>query len=168
MLIRSPRRWEIAENQVTSEDHWLDRRRLVKAIAAGPLLAASLEGNGQEQDPPGLPRLQEATPADPARLRGKLRPIPGLGVPRPGRRVQVRPGEMPGREDPQGEGTGREGRGPQMAGGRRDLHTGPRRSDRRNTPHHPHRGHLGNHIRNRGNQRRRGRVDPSTMRRTRR
>ncbi len=40
MLIKSPRRWEIAENQVTSEDHWLDRRRLVKAIAAGPVLAA--------------------------------------------------------------------------------------------------------------------------------
>ncbi len=42
MLTRIPRRWEIPENQATSQAHWLDRRRLVKALAAGPVLAAGL------------------------------------------------------------------------------------------------------------------------------
>lgn len=41
MLIRTRRGWEIPESQATPEDVFLRRREIVKAIAAGPILAAA-------------------------------------------------------------------------------------------------------------------------------
>ena len=41
MLVRSKRGWEIPERDATAEHVFNDRRRLVKAIAAGPILAAA-------------------------------------------------------------------------------------------------------------------------------
>ena len=42
MLIRVKRGWELPETAATSETAFRDRRRLVKAIAAGPMIAAGL------------------------------------------------------------------------------------------------------------------------------
>ena len=42
MLIRTPRSWEIPERRATPESCWLNRRNLVKSLAAGPILAAGL------------------------------------------------------------------------------------------------------------------------------
>jgi sulfoxide reductase catalytic subunit YedY len=60
MLIRSPRGWEIPERDATPESVFNDRRRLAKAIAAGPILlgaapALSLVGG-----------VAEAAEADPS------------------------------------------------------------------------------------------------------
>jgi sulfoxide reductase catalytic subunit YedY len=61
MLVRSKRGWEIPERDATAEHAFNDRRRLVKAIAAGPILAAAspLLGLG------GAARAADA-PADPS------------------------------------------------------------------------------------------------------
>src|SRR5262245_48865832 len=40
MLIRSKRGWELPESAVTDETVFRDRRRLLKGLAAGPILAA--------------------------------------------------------------------------------------------------------------------------------
>ena len=40
MLTRVKRGWEIPESQATPESVFRDRRNLIKAIAAGPILAA--------------------------------------------------------------------------------------------------------------------------------
>jgi sulfoxide reductase catalytic subunit YedY len=42
MLIRSRRGWEIPEREATPEGVWQDRRRLVQAMAAGPILLPSV------------------------------------------------------------------------------------------------------------------------------
>src|SRR5690242_5508408 len=42
MLIRKKRGWELPESAATDEAVFWDRRRLAKAIAAGPILAAGL------------------------------------------------------------------------------------------------------------------------------
>ena len=42
MLIKRRRGWEIPESQATPEHLFLDRRRIVKAFAAGPILLAGL------------------------------------------------------------------------------------------------------------------------------
>src|SRR5204862_241437 len=42
MLIRKRRGWELPERVATSEAVFHDRRRLLKALAAGPILAAGL------------------------------------------------------------------------------------------------------------------------------
>src|SRR4051812_13319431 len=60
MLIRVRRGWELPESAATDEAVFRDRRRLLKGIAAGPILAASL---------PGLPVMGEsawAADADPS------------------------------------------------------------------------------------------------------
>ncbi|MPY70753.1 MAG: protein-methionine-sulfoxide reductase catalytic subunit MsrP [Alphaproteobacteria bacterium] len=44
MLIRSRRSWEMAERDATPEPVYRDRRRLVQAMAAGPILLPSLAG----------------------------------------------------------------------------------------------------------------------------
>ena len=41
MLIKSKRGWELPESAATPEDKFANRRNLVKALAAGPLLAAA-------------------------------------------------------------------------------------------------------------------------------
>ena len=41
MIVRSKRSWELPERQATPEDRFRQRRQLVKALAAGPILAAS-------------------------------------------------------------------------------------------------------------------------------
>ena len=41
MLVRSRRGWELAESRATPEDRFRQRRELVKALAAGPILAVS-------------------------------------------------------------------------------------------------------------------------------
>jgi len=41
MSTRTKRGWELPESAATPEDKFLRRRDLVKALAAGPLLAAS-------------------------------------------------------------------------------------------------------------------------------
>ena len=57
MLIRTKRRWEIAERLATSESLYVNRRRLLQGLAAGPILAAAataLGGRrafGEEADP---------------------------------------------------------------------------------------------------------------------
>ncbi|MGH7039203.1 MAG: protein-methionine-sulfoxide reductase catalytic subunit MsrP, partial [Stellaceae bacterium] len=54
MLIRRRRGWELPESAATPEAAFLDRRELVKAIAAGPILAAGLAGSARaavESDP---------------------------------------------------------------------------------------------------------------------
>ena len=43
MLIRSPRGWEMPERDATPEHVFHDRRRLAKAIAAGPILLPSAQ-----------------------------------------------------------------------------------------------------------------------------
>ncbi len=52
MLIRNKRGWEIGESAVTPEDIFVERRRLVKALAVGPILAPAasflLAGCGEE------------------------------------------------------------------------------------------------------------------------
>ncbi|MEE8248340.1 MAG: protein-methionine-sulfoxide reductase catalytic subunit MsrP, partial [Alphaproteobacteria bacterium] len=40
MLIRVKRGWELPESAATPEDAFLNRRRLLKGLAAGPILAA--------------------------------------------------------------------------------------------------------------------------------
>src|ERR1700692_4130065 len=42
MLIRKKRGWELPERAATSEAVFNDRRRLLKGLAAGPILAAGL------------------------------------------------------------------------------------------------------------------------------
>ncbi len=42
MLIKSPRGWELPERLATPESVYLNRRQLVKAIAAGPIAAAAV------------------------------------------------------------------------------------------------------------------------------
>jgi sulfoxide reductase catalytic subunit YedY len=42
MLIKRLRGWELKENTATPEAVFTDRRRLVKALAAGPILASGL------------------------------------------------------------------------------------------------------------------------------
>ena len=60
MLIRTKRRWEIAERLATSESLYVNRRRLLQGLAAGPILAAAataLGGRrafGEEADVPAL------------------------------------------------------------------------------------------------------------------
>ncbi len=44
MLTRVKRSWEMPESQATPESIFLDRRRLVKTLAAGPILAAGAAG----------------------------------------------------------------------------------------------------------------------------
>ncbi len=44
MLIRRKRGWELPESAATDEAVYLDRRRLIQGIAAGPILAAGLLG----------------------------------------------------------------------------------------------------------------------------
>ena len=54
MLIRKKRGWELPESVATNEAVFWDRRRLAKAIAAGPILAAgfgSLSALADESDP---------------------------------------------------------------------------------------------------------------------
>jgi len=51
MLIRSPRGWEVPEAAATPERFFLDRRSLVKGLAAGPILAA-LPARAAETDDP--------------------------------------------------------------------------------------------------------------------
>lgn len=46
MLIKSTKSWEMPEREATPEDVFLDRRRLSKVIAAGPILAAGALGTG--------------------------------------------------------------------------------------------------------------------------
>ncbi len=46
MLIRKRRGWEIPESAATSEAVFRDRRRLIQALAAGPVLASGLLGGG--------------------------------------------------------------------------------------------------------------------------
>ena len=52
MLIRNKRGWEIGEDAVTPEDIFVERRRLVKTLALGPILAPAasflLAGCGEE------------------------------------------------------------------------------------------------------------------------
>lgn len=52
MLIKRKRGWEIPEGRATSEEVWLDRRRLLKGLAAGPMIvgAASLAGCMEEAE----------------------------------------------------------------------------------------------------------------------
>lgn len=52
MPIKRTRGWEIPENRATPESAWLDRRRLLKGLAAGPILAgaASLAGCMEEAE----------------------------------------------------------------------------------------------------------------------
>ena len=47
MLIRRRRGWEIPESAATSEAVFRDRRRLIQAMAAGPILASGLLGSGR-------------------------------------------------------------------------------------------------------------------------
>ena len=60
MLTRSKPGWEIPESQATPEAIFHDRRRLVKTLAAGPILlaggAAGLAGSAAaaDADPSGL------------------------------------------------------------------------------------------------------------------
>jgi len=56
MLIRRKRGWEIPESAATSETLFHDRRRLLKGLAAGPILAGGLAT--------GLGRLAPALAAD--------------------------------------------------------------------------------------------------------
>ena len=58
MLIRSRRGWEMAERDATPEAVFEDRRRLAKALAAGPLLLGTGLGLA-----PGSPRAAEADPS---------------------------------------------------------------------------------------------------------
>ena len=54
MLIRKKRGWELPESAATNEAVFWDRRRLAKAIAAGPILAAGLgplSASADEPDP---------------------------------------------------------------------------------------------------------------------
>ncbi len=46
MLIKSKRRWEIAERLATPESLYLNRRSLLKGLAAGPVLAAGMSAAG--------------------------------------------------------------------------------------------------------------------------
>ena len=63
MLIKRPRGWELAESAATSEALFHDRRRLIKAIAAGPILlgAAPMATAGMVGE-----ALAAAAPADPS------------------------------------------------------------------------------------------------------
>ena len=51
MLIKQKRRWELPESAATPESVFIDRRRLVQAIAAGPILLAG--GVGLASSPAG-------------------------------------------------------------------------------------------------------------------
>ncbi|MEE8548290.1 MAG: molybdopterin-dependent oxidoreductase, partial [Alphaproteobacteria bacterium] len=73
MLIRNKRGWEIGESAVTPEGIFVQRRRLVKALAMGPILAPAasflLAGCGEEDAAAtgGKNRNSaEAAPADPS------------------------------------------------------------------------------------------------------
>ena len=73
MLIRNKRGWEIGEDAVTPEGIFVQRRRLVKALAMGPILAPAasflLAGCGEEDAAAtgGKNRHSaEAAPADPS------------------------------------------------------------------------------------------------------
>jgi methionine sulfoxide reductase catalytic subunit len=59
MLVRSKRGWEMAERDATPESLFHDRRRLVTAIAAGPILApmalSALSGTARAAAPPADP-----------------------------------------------------------------------------------------------------------------
>ena len=52
MLIKRTRGWEIPENRATPEGVWLNRRRLLKGIAAGSMItgAAALAGCMEEAE----------------------------------------------------------------------------------------------------------------------
>ncbi|MCH8097876.1 MAG: protein-methionine-sulfoxide reductase catalytic subunit MsrP [Proteobacteria bacterium] len=73
MLIRNKRGWEIGEAAVTPEGIFVERRRLVKALAMGPMLAPAasllLAGCGEEDAAPTGAKngnSAEAAPADPS------------------------------------------------------------------------------------------------------
>ncbi len=51
MLIRHKRGWELPESAATSEGAFWSRRKLMKAIAAGPILAASGSAFAADEDP---------------------------------------------------------------------------------------------------------------------
>src|SRR5712691_10641699 len=53
MLIRRNRAWELRESEATPEDVFLGRRRLLKGMAAGSILAPALFASvaGAEEDP---------------------------------------------------------------------------------------------------------------------
>jgi sulfoxide reductase catalytic subunit YedY len=51
MLIRNRRPWELPESAATSEGAFWSRRELMKAIAAGPILAAAGSAFAAEEDP---------------------------------------------------------------------------------------------------------------------
>ncbi len=73
MLIRNKRGWEIGEDAATPEDIFVQRRRLVKALAVGPILAPAasflLAGCGEEDSAATAAKngnSAEAAPADPS------------------------------------------------------------------------------------------------------
>src|SRR6185437_542726 len=53
MLIRRKKRWELRESEATPESVFLQRRSLVKAIAAGPIIASAISAiaAAAEEDP---------------------------------------------------------------------------------------------------------------------
>jgi sulfoxide reductase catalytic subunit YedY len=63
MLIKNPRGWELPESAATPESVFLNRRELMKGLAAGPILAAG-----------AVPFLDEAFAADPPDPSAKLYP----------------------------------------------------------------------------------------------
>src|SRR3546814_8940115 len=68
MLIKRTRGWEIPESRATPEAVWLDRRRLLKALAAAPMLAgtAGLAGCMEEAEAEQRLAAAPATAADPS------------------------------------------------------------------------------------------------------
>ena len=64
MFIRTRRDWEIAEREVTPEAHFINRRALLGALAAGPLLLAgsALAGCREEEKPASNAAADEPDP----------------------------------------------------------------------------------------------------------
>jgi sulfoxide reductase catalytic subunit YedY len=79
MLIRNKRGWEIGEDAVTPEGIFVERRRLVKALAVGPMLAPAasllLAGCGEEDSAATGAKNGNSAAAAPADPSASLYPV---------------------------------------------------------------------------------------------
>lgn len=66
MLIKRTRGWEIPENRATPEGAWMNRRRLLKGLAAGPILASAASLAGCMEEAGAEQQLAAAPVADPS------------------------------------------------------------------------------------------------------
>src|SRR3546814_17932183 len=62
MLIKRTRGWEIPESRATPEAVWLDRRPLLKALAAAPMLAGTAGPAGCMEEAEAEQRLAAPPP----------------------------------------------------------------------------------------------------------